>query len=191
MPRYWVLKTTDDGDIDPATGEAREHWGEFLNKQVVAIGWKPSPELHQRKRNPTKITPEEWLEDLTSHTYANYKNRDARARNARPKILKFIHEMSADNGVFLCRGYNATQDKDVHVYGFAKIKGQACYDEGLTRWPIQRQASVWEVEREVSVVSLREMLAKSALTQTIHEISETSFRTMCRLLDFSYPYTSG
>ncbi len=192
MSRYWVLKTTDDGDIDPTTGEAREHWEDFQRERVIAIGWAPSPELQRKRNNLDDITRAEWIRDLFAYTYTDgtSEDRERRARNACPKILKFINEMSTGDGVFLCQGYAGNQGKDVHTYGFAKIKDRTSCDGHSTWWYIKRQAYVWEREDEVPVAILREVLGKGALRQVVHEISEISFYEVCRLLGFSYPDTT-
>ena len=99
--------------------------------------------------------------------------------------------MSEGDEVFLCQGYAGNQEKDVHVYGFAKVKGPAYYDEHSMWWYIKRQADVWEVQhRQVPVVSLRNTLNKGSLTHAIHEISEISFHEVCILLGFSYSVTT-
>lgn len=193
MSRYWVLKTRDDGDIDPATREFREHWRDFQVERVVAIGWEPSLGLRRRSHSLESITSEEWVEDLVTYTYTDRADEDrvARARTACSKIRKFVNEMSAGDGVFLCQGYAGNRDRDVRVYGFAKIREPAYYDAHSTWWHIKRQACIWAVEHEVPVVSLRETLKKSSLTHAVHEISETSFHQVCSLLDFSYTATNG
>ena len=75
MRRYWTLNTRDDGDIDPNTGEPREHWQNFVHERVVAIGWMLSPELRQRNTNLEDITFQELKKDLLKTSYANTQRK--------------------------------------------------------------------------------------------------------------------
>ena len=186
MRRYWVIKTRDDGDIDTSTGEPREHWQNFVHEGVVALGWRLSEQIRRRNTNLENITFAELKDDLLETSCDTI----AQAIQAAPKILKFIREMSVGDGILLCRGYAANMQTDVHIYGFAKVKGRAWYDSNTSWWPLKRGADIWPRAAEIPKPQFAEMLDKGSLLHAIHEVSEEGFRRVCRRLNFTFPADS-
>lgn len=185
MVRYWVLKTRDDGDIDPQTGEPRDHWTDFLGEHVVAIGWTLGGRLRQRRSNLVDVTFQELVSDLleASYTTGPVIKRTNRARKAARTTLNFIREMNRGDKILLCQGYVPRQERQVHVYGWAEVESPAWLDDDSSWWLLKRRANIQSRECNVPKPRLAQILAKGSLRQTLHEIDGSSFHEVCRWLD--------
>ena len=121
----------------------------------------------------------EALADDLSRIYLGKTIQDKRAhkRNART-ICKFIKGMNCGDRVLLSRGYapNTRNNRDVRIYGHARIEGSFWYDE-TSKWQMmmKRKAKIIPIEKTISKGDLVRILNKGSLMQTIHEIDEDSF----------------
>jgi len=185
MVRYWVLKTRDDGDIDPQTGEPRDHWTDFLREHVVAIGWPLSGRLRQQSPNLVDVTSQELVSDLLAAFYTTgpVTERTNRAKRAARTILNFIREMNRGDRILLCRGYTTKQERHVHVYGCAEVESPAWLDDNSSWWLLKRRANIRSTECNVPKPRLAQILAKGSLCRALHEIEESSFHEIRRWLD--------
>ena len=185
MIKYWVLKTRDDGDIAPQTGEPRDYWTNFLREHVIAIGWTLSRRLRQQRPNLVDITFQDLVSDLlvTSYTAGPVIERTNRAKKAARTIMDFIRKMNRGDKILLCRGYAPNQGKPVHVYGCAEVESPAWPDDNSSWWLLKRQANIRSRECDVPKLQLAQILAKGSLRQTLHEIEGSSFQEVCTWLD--------
>lgn len=184
MTKYWVLKTREDRE-DPETGRTImiEQWPNFRSEGVIAIGWKLSPELRHGKTNLEDINSDELVEDLMWTSYAGDRPR---AIHAAPKILKFIKEMSLGDKILLCQGYAPKQEKDVHIYGLARVRSTAWYDNKSSWWKVKRKADICSLESEIPKARLQQILQRRALREIVYQISESSFQQVCEWLSISF-----
>lgn len=167
MKRYWVLKTRED--IDRAKNIFREHWTEFKDEHVIAIGWDITTK-------PPEMTTQADIENELRITF--YTDRTVKAARqakiAARTVWKFISEMSIGDEVLLCRGYTKNQKKGVRIYGFARVEGQCQRDQYSDWWKLKRCADIWPVDRDVSRERLAEILQKGTLLSTLHEVKKGS-----------------
>ena len=157
--KYWVLKTREGrGGCD--------YWNCFLSEDVIAIGWN---DIDVR---PDGVSHEELVDSLRE-TYG-YSERQATV--AANTIRKFV-EISIYDKVLLCRGYAPNQVKKVHLYGTALVTGPFidCASKNW-KWRFRHKAKIDETfgpnGKDVSKEFLVQRLAKRALLQTLHEISQ-------------------
>ena len=78
--------------------------------------------------------------------------------------------------VLICRGFNSTQQKDVHIHGFAKVAGPF-RDDSRTKWDwrFKHDAVIQTVDMDLPRDLVAAALGKQSLTQTIHELDKIGF----------------
>ena len=181
MIHYWVLKTVGnavgrDGRI--IYGASEDMWPHFKGEGVIALGWKMSHDMAKRINDMDEKACKEALADDLSRAYLGEtaQSPQAHKKNA-GTICKFIKGMDCDDRVLLSRGYaaNTGNNRDVRIYGHARIKGSFWYDETSKWWKIKRKAEIFPIEKAISKGDLARILNKGSLMQTIHEIDEDSF----------------
>ena len=157
--RYWALKSTSGG-----TGE--QHWGSFLAENVIAVGWTDIPV------NPSKVSDAE-LRDAIRATYG-----DDDANGAAIRIRKFV-DLKVDDIVVVCRGYAPNQEKDVHIYGLARVTGPF-RDDRRTKWEwrFKHDAVIQVIDMFLPKETVVSALGKQSLMQTIHELEPAAFERL-------------
>jgi hypothetical protein len=137
---------------------------------VIAVGWSDIPV------NPAKVSDAQ----LQSAIYKTYGDEDA-AGGAK-KIRKFV-DLQIDDIVLICRGYNSTQQKDVHIHGFAKVTGPF-RDDNRTKWDwrFKHDAVIQTVDMDLPRDLVASALGKESLTQTIHELDKIGFDRLVKEL---------
>jgi HKD family nuclease len=160
--RYWALKTTSG-----STGE--QHWPSLLAENVIAIGWSGI------KVDPSKVS----YPRLRAAIEETYKDEDA--NGAANKIKKFV-ELGIGDVILLCRGYNATQEKDVHIHGFARVTGPFRFDRRSRWWRFKHDAAIQVVNMDFPRQVVASALGKETLMQAIHELSNSGFGRLTKEL---------
>src|SRR4029077_15943180 len=94
---YWALKTTSGSS-------GKEYWPMFLEESVIAIGW------NEISLDPSKVSDAQ-LRVAHKETFASSDNE---ANQSTVQIRNFV-DLKRDDIVLICRGYNSTQKKDVHI----------------------------------------------------------------------------
>ena len=182
MIRYWVLKTVGNAvgrDEEIIYGASEEDmWHHFKREDAIALGWKMSHGLAKRINNMDEEACKEALADDIEKTYFHKTKQSEQAHKTNAStICKFIKRMNCGDRVLLSRGYaaNTKNDKNVLIYGHARIKGSFWYDETSTWWKMKRKAEIFPIEKTISKGDLARILNKGSLMRTIHEIDEDSF----------------
>ena len=162
---YWVLKTrasqSNRQDFTP-------YWDRFVAECVIAIGWEK-----------LDVAPDKASEDeIIAAVKRAYNGSDKASVTAARTIRKFVSIAEGDR-VLLCQGYAPNQVKEVHLYGIAQVAGPfyRVYDSDW--WHFKHKAKIHPFGpngKDVSKELLVRRLAKGALLQTLHRISEEAFK---------------
>jgi HKD family nuclease len=149
-PRHcWVLKTTE-GVGGPS------HWCDFKDEGVLAVGWATIGS------NPEQYSREQLRSELNDSIAS--------------QVWSFIHEWHNGDLVLICRGYNAQQETDVDLLGFARVTGEFIDDATSTwSWRYKRRAFIQPVEQRIPKRIYVETLGKRTMLRTIHALSYQEF----------------
>ncbi|MBA7691720.1 hypothetical protein ES703_100271 [subsurface metagenome] len=163
--KYWALKTRESWSRQDFT----DHWNDFKTESVIAIGWEKADV------SPDKAS----LDEIAVAIKKAYGGTDKAATTNATTIQKFV-SISPRDKILLCRGYAPNQVKKVHLYGTALVTGPFidCASKNW-KWRFRHKAKIDETfgpnGKDVSKEFLVQRLAKRALLQTLHEISQEGF----------------
>src|ERR1035441_4397978 len=168
-PRYWAIKTTEGG-----SGQ-NDHWREFLDEQVVAVGWKPvkiNPDQFRDRRN-------QFIDKVVDRYGRTLRAGGSSPGYAARTIYKFANEWREGDVALICAGYRPNQTKPVRIYGIARV-GAFFFDRHLKWWAFKREAEITPIDEYVAVRHLIPIFGES-MRLTIHPRSEAQFRRFCKL----------
>jgi len=163
---YWALKTTSGSTGKP-------HWPMFLAESVIAVGWSDLP------LNPSEVSDAQ-LRAALKKTYTDDSDRAASV--AAMQIRKFVGLKGGDI-VLLCRGYNSTQEKNVHIHGIARVTGPF-RAEARKRgdWRFKHDAVIQEINMDLPRDAVASALGKQSMMQTIHALKKADFGRLAKVL---------
>jgi|GEM_PF-1758049 len=164
---YWVLKSTEG-----ATG--KDHWEEFLDERVVAIGWE------KLSVDPSKMMDGTLLQSAIKKSYPDYTSKQA--SQAAAKIRKFVN-LSEGDTLVICRGYPATQQKAVSIRGLARITGTFRAEKYRSgKWRFKHNAVVQRVDVKIPKEAFAKAIEKGSLMETIQSLSRDQFEKLSDLI---------
>jgi HKD family nuclease len=162
---YWALKTTS-GSV------GKSHWQMFLEEKVIAIGWEDLPD-------PSEMSDAQRRAAI-SKTYPS--DTDQEVNMIASSIKQFV-DLGTDAIVLLCRGYNATQKKDVHIHGIARVTGPFRADSRRHGdWRFKHDAVIQEINVDILRNIVAASLRKQTLMKTIHKLEKADFDEFARKL---------
>lgn len=169
VPNYWVLKTTEGPG-------GSSYWHQFLEEDVIAIGWKELP------INPAEVSHQELISTLKS-VYRDYTA--TKASIAASTIRRFICEVNPSDVVIITGGYPYKSNKDVYIYGIARVTGEFRERNG-SGWRYVHDADIQVIERYFPKSLLVNSLGKKSQMKTIHKTDQAKFEKLCDTLRGDY-----
>jgi hypothetical protein len=135
-------------------------------ESVIAVGWSDIPV------NPSQVS-EAQLRAAIKKTYP-----DEAVDNAAVRIKKFV-DLKIDDIVLLCRGYSATQQKDVHIHGLARVTGPF-RDDKRTKWDwrFKHDAVIQVIDMDLPRDVVAAALGKESLRLTIHDLDKVAYERL-------------
>jgi HKD family nuclease len=169
IPNYWILKTTEG-----AGGSS--YWHQFLEEGVIAIGWKELP------INPAEVSHQQLISALESV----YRNDTAtQVSIAANTIRRFTYEVKSGDMVIISGGYPPKSNKDVYIYGIARVTGEFRERKG-PGWRYVHDADIQVIERYFPKSLLVNSLGKKSQLKTIHKTDQAKFEKLCDALRGDY-----
>lgn len=168
IPNYWVLKTTEGAG-------GKSYWHQFLEEDVIAIGWK------ELSIDPAEVSHQELISALKS--VWDYTARQCSI--AANTIREFTHDVRPGDMVVISGGYPPNSEKDVYIYGVARVTGEFRETKG-PGWRYIHDANIQIIERYFPKSLLVSCLHRQSLLKTIHRIDQAGFETLCVILRSDY-----
>ena len=165
---YWALKTRESKNNRQDMSE--DHWKDFVENNVIAIGWE------KLRISPDKAS----RNDLFNALKRKYKYSDKQAFIAADIVQKFVNLAKGDK-VLICQGYTAKQNKNVYLYGTAKVTGPFINNITSNWWHYQHKAEIQrfrKTRREIPKKLLANKLSKGSLLLTLQKITKEGYESV-------------
>lgn len=143
----WVLKAWDDG-------RKRSFWPEFVDEQVIAIGW-----------SDLDVDPWEAGEAALRASVARAYGQGSMGAS---RLLQFRKVQPGDL-VLVCEGYSANDTGPLRIQGFARAGSVTFTDRASKWWRMKRKAVLQAVDADVPRSILQEV--KGSLQHAIHRLA--------------------
>ena len=173
MPQFWMIKTT------PGDNLQLSYWPDFCGEQVVAIGWE------KITVNPTVTA----LANLKIDVAKSYPGSKQHIDYIASTIWGFARDWQEGDVAIICRGWAANQAKDVHLYGFAIVRGFFYDPKPRWQWKFKRKARIRCIDADVPVSLFQNMLG--AARQTTHRIQPIRFQNFSNAIKQRFPNLWG
>lgn len=156
----WILITKDDEN-----GSKTQMWKYFKKENVIAIGWDVPKDKWADENEIASC-----IQQYSINRKPGYFKRSANT------VFNFVTEIQKSDKVFLCNGYNSTQEK-VKILGIAEEIGDPRYDNNSDWWKIKRSAFIKVYEIDVPRVELAELLGehKGTVMNTLTKLDCDNF----------------
>ena len=165
---FWVLKTTEGAD-----GISR--WDEFLEERVISVGWT---DIVRIMSDDFGLEPGEYTQanlNAGADQWVEDEDGGGDPIHAAKTLHWFCNRFSRGDRIILCRGYAATQEADVRLYGLGIVDGDVYDDTASPWWRLKRQAVLRLMDVRIPRQVFADTLGRASLLQTIHRISEEEY----------------
>src|SRR4029077_16073322 len=129
-----------------------------------AIGW------NEISLDPSKVSDAQ----LRVAHKETFESSDNGANRATVQFRNF-GDLKRDDIVLICRGYNSTQKKDVHIHGVARVTGPFRAEARKKGWRFKHDAVIQEINMNFLRNVVASALQKQTLLQTIHALEKVNF----------------
>ncbi len=157
---FWTLKTR-------SKTEETDHWDNFVNENVLAIGFTVNN-----------------VDDNTSiGEIKDQIERQTDKPKGPAKVERFAEEVEKGDRVLIMSGYVPNQEADVFIYGMAVIEGEFKVEPESNWWKFKRNANIQKIEEKVPKDELANILDKGSLREAIHGgFSMKKYSEICKML---------